>query len=362
MAAMAVFVGFNLSVYGVPLGPHAFQVVEGFQVTTAFMRGVGFLPTLWGRLLLYAPVAVLVVVGWLIARCERTDPLRRVRRYLAAVVVCSAVAIPFIVPSEGGKEWGPRFMLPCVPPLCLLSAMLLDTLRRRSGEGTRAAGIAVAALAGLFGAGLNCCLGGAILVDDYRHRIAPLLQFVRGADQKVIVVRQKAVAEELEAVWGEKQFFRLGNIDELDRLALGLKDQGVRRFLFLHADYEGRGAPADMDYHGTHVDVPAKLIGQFGYYYYVYSCDIRGPGDVRGGASAGEAHMTASARQPAHSNLIRRGLQVAKQLGQVFFHAGCLSQLHGQRLSSLLNVRDENVEKARDDLVRLGRQRLDLCE
>lgn len=277
-AVIALFVVFNITLYGAPLGLHSFQVIEGFRIGHSLLRGAEFMPSLLGRLILYAPIAAVIPLGLLLLPRHTPPSDRLALRYVATLAAASALAIPLIVPSEGGKEWGPRFMLPCIPVICLMATGLLESFHRADQEVRRLLVSLLILMAGLGGAVINCGFGAAGIVEDYRGRIAPLLRFVRESEPRVVVVGHKAVAEELEALWGPKLLLRITQMEDLEPLALDLRDAGVDRFLFIHADYFGRGAPKTMDPIGTAVSVYANLLGHFGYYYNVYDCSIRSPG------------------------------------------------------------------------------------
>ncbi len=239
MAALAVT---NLALYGHPLGAHAFQVT---QPMGAAVRVTNALETAWSLLRLlvgYFPLAVpaLAIALWVIARRPADAQPRRtsVERILAWASLVYLALLPVILPrpetgGDGGKQWGPRFLLVAVPMLCALAAL---SSPRLAGLRARALRVVVAgafAVTLAIGAYRNAWAGTSALEDDYAGRMRPLLEFLRSDPARVVAASEQFAAQEMVALADDRRFFFVKSPQDLERLGVAALAQGQGRFLFL---------------------------------------------------------------------------------------------------------------------------------
>jgi hypothetical protein len=141
------------------------------------------------------------------------------------------MAVPLLLRTGGGRQWGPRFLLVTVPLLALASGLALKRITRRGGA-WRWAGRSVFAALFLCGAWVNAYQGTAYLRRNYRHRMIPYLE-VRDDDARFVVVSQESVAAQLAGTFDRKTYFLASHAMELRLLARELAGHGERRFLYV---------------------------------------------------------------------------------------------------------------------------------
>jgi hypothetical protein len=138
--------------------------------------------------------------------------------------------VPAIVPSEGGKQWGPRYLLITVPMIAVLAGA---QLRRIDGAVGRVAAVTAVLAAIGWGTYVNGVDGARRLAVDYRDRVAPALDVVSSDPAQLVAVSDQFIGMELAAAWDEKRFFLTPSGAELVRLATAAVTHGHDRFLFL---------------------------------------------------------------------------------------------------------------------------------
>jgi hypothetical protein len=280
------FLALNGWLYGHPLGAHAFQVLLTNEPLSArIARGFGLMPRLAGDLLAYAPMAALVPVlglrAFLTGR-TRADDIVRFASTLAGLFL---LFLPFVVPNEGGLQWGPRFAMPIVPVACLASAVGLD--RGTAGGGGRSKAALGIVAAGLLVLGLvvNGILGTRELARNYASRVLPAIEAARRSQPTAVVVSDMFIAQEMAALSDTKRFIRIAGDgapagrNPLIPLAEALYEEGIDRFLLVVGDYSGARAvesPFALESRGVHVR--AVPLGKHGWYYHLYDCTSTAPG------------------------------------------------------------------------------------
>lgn len=267
----------NTILYGHPLGVHSFQVLD-----RAF-----FLPApqdplnLMFSLFLYLPILFFIVPSLM----GRYDAGRRripaeASCLLVVCIVC-LLAIPIVVPNTGGKQWGPRYLLIVVPPLCLLAGMLLEMIRKVGNHRTRRCLIAVFGITAALGAYMNSYVGTKNLLRDYEERVKPALQIIRQSGNQCVAVRHQWIAQELAVVCKQRAVFAIRGEQDLAVLVTALTDKGYSGFLFV--TYPGDRLPEEAGEHvgdSPAVDLRWALVGRHGDYelHDVELVPIRGAG------------------------------------------------------------------------------------
>ena len=141
-----------------------------------------------------------------------------------------------------------------------------------AGRGGRvgAWGVFAAALVG--GLVLNTAVGAEKLSNNYATRVAPALDYVGESERDVVVVSHQWVAQELEALFGQKHFLRVNDPSEMPVLAAALAEHGHDGFLFLWARYDDSPGEPQVVFEDEHVRVSGPLIGRLGWNFDVYEC------------------------------------------------------------------------------------------
>jgi hypothetical protein len=264
----------NFAIYGNWLGAHSLQVIENLKPAAHISKALALFFGLNAALLLYVPVVlfVLIVLAW--PRFSEAVKPTPIITYLLLALLLACCCIPLIVPHTGGRSWGPRFLLCCVPPACLVGGLLLDRINRYASRGTRRAGLALFLAAVLGGLIFNSGVGTTKLLDNYAHRVAPALDFLRNGEHDVIMVTHQYVPQELQALLRNKYFLRLDEKTDLEALASAVRQQGYDRFYLVSARYDNSPAPQRLAVEGRRLRIDGTLLGKYGRSFHVYDCSI----------------------------------------------------------------------------------------
>jgi hypothetical protein len=225
----ALFLLANGLVYGHLLGLHgagALKSLSRSQWTVAVVVLRGQLVSI----VEYFPVLLIGLLGVPVLVASRRRALGNALLFLA-LAVAFGVAVPLLVRTGGGRQWGPRFLLVLVPLLALASGL---TLKRamRLGRPWGWVSITIFAVFFLGGAWLNACKGTAYLRANYQRRMIPFL-FVRQHDARFVVVSHESVAAQLAGTFDRKTYFLATHGMDLRLLARELASHGESRFLYL---------------------------------------------------------------------------------------------------------------------------------
>jgi len=220
---------FNLLLYGHAFGLHGLQVLETVSLRQRIDRASDILPDLVAMLALTFPVIFAAVVGLRIGRAAIRG---RATDFAIAVLLAAAclLTVPLLVPNNGGKQWGPRYLFTLIPLVCVVMALLLDAVRGRSPRWARRGLVFTFAVAALAGFWANSVVGTRHLVDDCRRRIRSLPAFMQG--YPCLAIGPYAVAHVYLGYY-ENRIFRIRDREAFTALVDALDRRGVDRFLFL---------------------------------------------------------------------------------------------------------------------------------
>lgn len=225
LSAVLAFAAVNVVVTGYPFGYHGRQVVHGLStmqhVTTAFKLLVK-LPLMF---VAFFPSCVAMVATRL-----RSSPRIRPGRVLAAASLgaLGMAVLVAIIPNDGGKQWGPRYLLPLLP-LLVVGANRGTGVPRAMPGSIRLLAAACMALGVIHNTGV----GTWRLIEDYRSRVHPALTELAGRPERVIAVSHQFVAQELEALLPARSMVLAAGTDDFRRLAKALDSEGITRFVYV---------------------------------------------------------------------------------------------------------------------------------
>jgi hypothetical protein len=236
LASVSIFLLYNLEVYRNPLGGQSFQVLDRYRVSNRIAESVSILGELASDLLTSFPLAAFLICAAFLLRNRRLD----VRiRYLVLTSILFLGGVPILLPTSGGKQWGPRFILVLMPMLSVIAAAAMREVLAAPRSFFQRFTLALGAVTLAGGVYLNTGLGSIHLANDYRDRVLPALRFVRSQPLAVVVVANQHVGQELESILPGKALLRAANNREMDRLAAALYARGERRFLFIAQVFDG---------------------------------------------------------------------------------------------------------------------------
>ncbi len=224
-APPAAMFAFNLWAFGSVLGMHG-GVAAKALTTAQGVSGPESLRYYLAAFVQFFPASLLaLLVPWV------SPPARRGTAALfAGLAGFYLAAVPFLVRVQG-KEWGPRFLIPAVPLLCVALAFVLDRIGRERRAWLRA--VAGAAALAVFGAGSfrNTVQGTADVGDRYTRRTG-VVRLVEADPSRHVAVSHEFMTALLMPA-SRKAFFLVEDRADLGRLARALAGHGADRFLYL---------------------------------------------------------------------------------------------------------------------------------
>jgi len=226
----ALFFLANRLVYGHLLGLHGAGALESVARRPGGVA-IAAMNALLAGLVQHFPVLLIGLLGVPLLRATHGGaPVRKALPFLA-LSICFSAAVPLLLRTGGGRQWGPRFLLVAVPLLALASGLTLKRMTRLGGAWRWASWSAFAA-SFLWGAWLNAYQGTAYLRRNYEHRMIPFL-LVREDDARFVAVSQESVAAQLAGTFDRKTYFLATHAMDLRHLARELARHGEARFLYL---------------------------------------------------------------------------------------------------------------------------------
>jgi len=233
----------NLLLFGAPTGVHGAQVT-GFEGPGRWWMIRTVATTLLPLPFLHAPVmtvasvlAVLTFVPVLRRRCPETASF-------AAVALLFPLAACLVLPNDGGRQIGPRYLLGAMVPAALATAQWFDRasgLPVRLGLPIRAT-VLLAAVAGIAVTSASALQ----LASDYADRVAPVLETVQADGDRPIVVDLDWTALEIAHAADRRPMLRVRDAAALDRVRAAMQANGVTGFLYVAmkvGDFDARTAP-----------------------------------------------------------------------------------------------------------------------
>jgi hypothetical protein len=205
-ASVGSFLLANHLIYGSPLGLHAHQVIEGAPL---FVPLIEVILARAGRFFVefvrYWPHA-LFLMAFLPQFMLKASPRRRGALACFVAVLVSVPAVAAIVPNDGGRQWGPRYLMILMPWALYALGTSFDSTLRIASRGLRAASLAAFILLFILGFSVNTWEGRRELARDYRGRILPVKRIVEERPEQFVLVSHWWIAQELASLSQNKTF------------------------------------------------------------------------------------------------------------------------------------------------------------
>ena len=262
-----IFAASNYWFFDSPFGVHAIQEVDP---ATAHVAHAPFYSNAWyfiGKLFRYCPVfAVVIAISVAGFRYPTLRP-GRLAAMLWLIVFVSTLGTALVVPNDGGTQLGARYFLHTLPPLFILLGISWDRsaslrfLPRRVLQAAVAAGL-------ILGVYLNAIQGTQAIFRDYQYRALPALQAIREDPHEVVVVEHQWMAQDLEAAFDQKVFFRIRNQTELMQLGRAMLEHDRPQFTLVRYN-----EMKDIVIEETGLRLHMRERGRFGSYVLV-DCEV----------------------------------------------------------------------------------------
>lgn len=246
LLSVVSFMAFNQVEYGSIIGLHGHQLADQSDIDDRWKFSKA-LYNLWmtnyksirnfGFILLLFPIGYRALRirewGYRASGIGEGKDLRPV--LLAAIAVVFSLVTPFILPNDGGRQWGARYFLPVIP-IVIVFLFLIDRqwgiLARRVRVPGWLAGCILLILA--YSLYHNTYSGGVRdLGWAYRGRVMPTMERFEEKPGSVVVVSDSYMVYELGYLFDKDYFFMATGDDSLHRLLPLLKASGVREYTYI---------------------------------------------------------------------------------------------------------------------------------
>lgn len=255
--ALGLFLGtgsfllFNKLEYGYFFGIHGYQLLGDAENIGNYRRYLRNIYNMNVLLVSYFPL-ILLLLPVLFARFRLKWPLAGWTEALLVVTLLFWSFAPFLFPNDGGKQWGPRFLLPLIPMSLLILAQAHREWKALMTVRFRRLLAVLVLLAGGYSFVLNTGIGAWVLRDDGLNRVRPALNFIKESPGDVVVVNSDFIPQEMSSIFREKYFFLAEDTASIHRLITLLAARGVDRFVYI----DGEPTPAGIrellaGYHAT---------------------------------------------------------------------------------------------------------------
>lgn len=236
---IAGFFVFNTFIYGNALGAHGYQLLsEG--VRDQLVRGFVILTHTHGRLIMYFPIAIFfyVMAAWLFIK---RPPLPVAVYQLTIIALLFSIIAPFILPNGGGKQWGPRYLLPLIPVMVTATCMALQYIPVNFFKKKRQIAFLVLIIG--YCMYLNMYQASTTLREDYAFRVTPGLRYLQSDTCDIIVVQNQYITQEFAALFASRKMFLTENRESFTNLKAKLVEAGVSEIIYVSAANETFALP-----------------------------------------------------------------------------------------------------------------------
>jgi hypothetical protein len=226
---------FNKGEYGSILGLHAQQVVNNDDPETKMTAG-RVLHNLW--IDNYISIRCFFFILLLLPVVYRLFVLPKDRDLrpglLAAIVFIFSLIAPFMLPNDGGRQWGARYFLPLIP-IVVVALCLADQQWELFKAWTKPVWLAaLLLLCTSYSLFHNTYTGGVKdLRWSYMQRVKPHLDAFSAKPGNVVIIFAPYMAYELGSLFNRDYFFLAPGDDSLHKLLPLLKRQGIHEFTYV---------------------------------------------------------------------------------------------------------------------------------
>ena len=231
------FLLFNKLELGAFFGIHSYQVLQDNDSSGFLERGIDNLISN-NQISLKHFVFIILLLPVLYAAWKYKKVLGLRVGLLISIVIAFCLATPFMVPNDGGRQWGARYFLPIVPVVIValtLVASQWQLWKKGRSYGSYIGLLAVIILFTAFSFHRNTYRGGIkTLRRENFERIKPDLDFIGPQNGKVIIVSLHYIAMELGYLFNKDYFFLAPDNASLQRLLPLLKARGIHEYTYIY--------------------------------------------------------------------------------------------------------------------------------
>ncbi|UKO97471.1 LA_3751/LA_3752 family putative glycosyltransferase [Nostoc sp. UHCC 0870] len=228
----------NKVIYNHHLGIHALQVVEEFSPRTRLAKSENIFSSMWGKFFYCFPLGyfVFVFIGFSVFSdsIKLTATMRKLL-LISSLFICLA---PLLLPSDGGKQWGARFLLILIPLLTLLTVLAFQATLNIKKLGFKYISSTIFVALFVIGFHINTYLGTNYSYTGNNTETIKILNFLQKDSNRMIAVAHQYVSQTFESTFNEKSFFLTKTTNDIRKLSLALDEQGYQKFIYICPAYD----------------------------------------------------------------------------------------------------------------------------
>ncbi|WP_413171434.1 LA_3751/LA_3752 family putative glycosyltransferase [Anabaena azotica] len=228
----------NKLIYNHPLGAHAFQVVENFSLQDRLLKSLKFFNELKGNLFKHFPIIYFALTISVISIFKVNLRLKPVIIQILLISFLFLLIVPILIPSDGGKQWGSRFLLILIPLLNVIAISGFEKTWQIKQFGIRYISTGILAMLFILGFNLNIIEGTETSYQKGKKENIEVLNFLRKDSNKIVAVANQYVGQTFEDTFKQKIFFLTKQPEDVSKLALALNEQGYKQFLYICPVYD----------------------------------------------------------------------------------------------------------------------------
>lgn len=232
------FFALNQLIYNHPLGAHAFQVVENFSLQERLLKSVKFFNILKDNLLKYFPITYFAVGISIISIFRINLRFKPAIIQILLISVLFLLIVPILIPSDGGKQWSPRFLLFLIPLINIIAIANLENLWKIKLFGFKYLSISILTMLLIWGFNLNIITGTETVYQKGKKDNIEVLNFLNQDSHKFVAVANQFVGQSFPSTFNQKIFFLTKQTEDVSKLSLALHQQGYNKFLYVCPVYD----------------------------------------------------------------------------------------------------------------------------
>lgn len=221
----------NTIIYHHPLGIHALQVVEHLSLRGRISAAFKFFNSMSYDLFSYFPIIFLPIIYVILSLFNSKLRFKPQMKILFLVYILFSFSVPLLLPSEGGKQWGPRFLLILIPVISLLTVMIWQQTLKLTPLSLKYSFTAILFIFLAIGIYINTYQASVYLIQSYQP--SKKLELLRKDGHQIVAVNHEFVSQGLVSVFNKKVFFLTKTPENLAKLSSALHKQGIQEFIYV---------------------------------------------------------------------------------------------------------------------------------
>jgi hypothetical protein len=212
--------------------------VEDFSPRTRLLNAQKYFSEMRDSLLYHFPIIHFFAAFIALSVFSDTIKLTKKMRQILLIVILFIFIVPLLVPSNGGKQWSPRFLLLLIPLFNLLAILACNFTLSIKKFGFKYMSSAIFAALFIVGFHINTYLGTTSIYVGKSSETYEILNFLRKDSNKFVAVAHQYVSQTFESVFDEKIFFLTKKSDDVSQLSRAIHQQGYQKFIYICPAYD----------------------------------------------------------------------------------------------------------------------------